>query len=171
MFVYFWERECDQRRGREREAQNPKRLQAPRCWHRTRCGAQTHKAQDHDLDHPGSPNSKTGTWSKGSRKELRENNPISHGKDNTVFLVKWVLLKMVENYTILAHMRTMSERRCQDEEQVWPLRESTESPPMVVNWEITFLSFPSDSLSTVSPENGKGLREQPSAPNPLENQV
>lgn len=36
-------------------------------------------------------------WNKGIMKELKENNPISHGKDNTIFLFKCVLLKMVEN--------------------------------------------------------------------------
>ena len=68
MFLfYFWERDThsESRGGAERDGDRIRsRLQALSCQHRARCGAQTHRLQDHDLSqswtlnrlsHPGAP--------------------------------------------------------------------------------------------------------------------
>ena len=50
MFIYYWETEREQGRGRVRGRHRiGSRLQAPSCQHGAPCGAQTHKPQDHDL--------------------------------------------------------------------------------------------------------------------------
>ena len=66
--VYFWERgrqSMSAGRGRERAKHRIRsRLQTLSCEHRARCGSQTHRLQDHDLNqsrmlnwlsHPGAP--------------------------------------------------------------------------------------------------------------------
>ena len=50
--LFLTERETELDGGgteRERETQNPNRLQALNCQHRARCGAWTHELWDHDL--------------------------------------------------------------------------------------------------------------------------
>ena len=50
MFIYFWHREHEQARGRERGRHRIRsRLQALSCQHRARHEAQTHELWDHDL--------------------------------------------------------------------------------------------------------------------------